>query len=447
MIRFQIQTIYFPFCRMVSTQTPIEAEHLTGMRLSTILICFLMNMLDGMNVMVISYTSATISATWNVAAPSLGIVFSAGLLGMAIGGIGLSPLADRIGRRSLILVCALLMGMSMILTMFVTDVMMLSVVRLITGVGIGGMLASTATLASEYAPKNRKDFWVSLVMGGYPIGAVLSGLATAEIIAKYDWQHVFLFAGLTTLATIPLIWFFQLESLDFILKVQPGNALHRANKILQRLGKKTLLVLEPPMGVIKHSASVQALFDPIRRASTLLLWTGLFMAFATLYFLTSWIPKLAADAGLSIQLAIYAGTLFNLGAFFGIATQGYLSGRFGLRRTICAFLILTSVIMFVFGLATGSDWLLVLFTLIGFGIQGGFVGLYAIAARLYPTEIRATGVGWGIGMGRAGGIAGPLVGGVLIGAGFTMVASFIVFAFPLIIGGIATISIKSKEVS
>ena len=148
-----------------------------------------------------------------------------------------------------------------------------------------------------------------------------------------------------------------------------------------------------------------------------------------------------------MELAIYAGTVFNMGAFIGIVIQGYFSSKYGLKRTIGVFLILTAVLMAVFGLFKGSSWLLVIFGLMGFGIQGGFVGLYAVAARMYPTEFRTTGVGWAIGSGRLGGIIGPLLGGVLIGMGLSMTTNFLIFSVPTVIAGVITMYISSKRVS
>ncbi|WP_018619974.1 MFS transporter [Spirosoma luteum] len=427
--------------------SPVESTRLTPLQYAVVSICFLMNMLDGMDVMVISYTATSIGAEWGVAAPQFGIVFSAGLLGMAIGGMGLSPIADRIGRRAMIISCAGIMGVSIAATSLVQSVEMLGFMRLISGLGIGGMLASTATITAEYAPKKTKDFWVSLVVAGYPVGAVLSGLVSASIIAESGWRAVFLVAGCITLLTLPFVLILLSESLDFLLKAQPANALFRANRILRQLKQPTMTVL--PVLVDDHQAksSINKLLSSAQRIPTFWLWTALFMVFATLYFLTSWIPKLASNTGLSLELAIYSGTIFNVGAFVGILTQGYLSSRFGLRRTICGFLIGTAALMAGFGFVSGSFWTLVILGLIGFGVQGGFVGMYAVAARLYPTQIRATGVGWAMGLGRVGAIVGPLVGGVLIGSGFSMSLSFLCFAAPVLISGIATLLISSTDVS
>ena len=316
----------------------------------------------------------------------------------------------------MILICNLIMGLSVLATSWVNSVEVLTFFRVISGIGIGGMLASTATLTAENAPVRMKDFWVSFVMSGYPIGAVISGLIAANIIPDYGWKMMFQVAGITTFITLPIVFLFLKESSEFLNK-----------------------------SVLKKSPAVGELLIDKYKKSTLMLWISIFMAFASLYFLTTWIPKLASVTGLSAELAIYAGAVFNLGAFCGIISQGYFSEKFGLQKTIFSYLILTALLMLIFGFFKGSMLVLILFGLIGFGIQGGFVGMYSLAARLYPTEIRATGVGWAVGAGRIGAIFGPILGGFLIGAGFSMTTNFIIFAIPTLIGGITTLYISMKE--
>jgi MFS transporter, AAHS family, 4-hydroxybenzoate transporter len=416
------------------------------LQLSTILICFLMNMLDGMDVMVVSYAAPVIAKEWLISPQALGGVFSAGLFGMTIGTLFIAPRADIVGRRAIILLSALIMGTMVFATYFAQSIEQLFYFRFVSGLGIGSMLASTATLTAEYAPKKTKDFWVSFVMSGYPVGAVLSGLVAAQIIPAYGWRAMFQIAGISTLCTVPLIFFFLAESLDFLIKKRPNGALKKINILLTKINQPQLAELPPLSMETIEKPSVSALLVPQRRSSTLQLWLALFMAFASLYFLTTWIPKLASSAGLSTELAIYAGTVFNLGAFMGIITQGYLSSQFGLRRTIFGFLAITAALMVIFGFFKGSILVLILFGLIGFGVQGGFVGLYAVAARFYPTEIRSTGVGFAMSAGRIGGIVGPLLGGILVGAGLSMTANFIVFAIPTLLAGVATFMIQSKEI-
>jgi MFS transporter, AAHS family, 4-hydroxybenzoate transporter len=195
----------------------------------------------------------------------------------------------------------------------------------------------------------------------------------------------------------------------------------------------------------KNKTSLNALFGQGLKKSTFMLWLSFFLSFTALYYLTSWIPKLATNAGLSVKLSIYAGLVFNAGAFLGIITQGALSAKWGLHKVIFFFLIGTGIVMTVFGLFAGSAWVLILFGFIGFGIQGGFIGLYAVAASIYPTEIRSTGIGWAIGFGRLGAIIGPLLGGLLMGAGLSMSQNFIIFSVPVFLAGIMTLFISAHK--
>lgn len=419
---------------------------ISSLQYATIFVCFVMNILDGMDVLVISYCAPAIAQSWNVSAETLGIVFSAGLAGMATGALFLAPFADQIGRKKMILLSAILMGVSIFLTAYAESVKTLIVLRFLSGIGIGSMLASTAALIAEYTPNRSRDFWVSTVIAGYPVGAVLSGLVAARIVPESGWELMFKIAGIASFVTLPLIFFFLTESVEFYLKKQPREALAKVNAILRKAGRPSLEKL-PAIQPKSAGIPVGDLLSTNYRKPTLQLWMALFLAFGSLYFLTSWIPKLASNAGLSMSLAIYAGTVFNAGAFVGILTQGFFSTRFGLKKTIGLFFIATAVLMAIFRLFLGSDLLLLIFGLLGFGIQGGFVGLYAVAARMYPTEFRTTGVGWAIGAGRLGGVIGPAAGGLLVGLGFTMATNFLIFAVPTLLAGVVTMLISSKEVS
>ena len=430
----------------LSVKTLIDEGKLTPLQIGTILVCWFMNMLDGMDVLVISYTAPAISKAWEIGPEALGVVFSAGLLGMTLGTLLIAPYADKIGRKNMILLSAILMGFGIYLTAFAADINMLMIYRFISGIGIGCMLASTAALTAEYTPNKTRDFWVSFVVSGYPVGAVLSGLVAARVIPNDGWEQMFRYAGYASLTAIPLVILFLSESIDFYLKMQPANALLKVNKIIAKIGGNGLTEL--PQKPDRQSAiPVGKLLKGKYKKPTIELWIALFMAFAALYFMTSWIPKLATEAGLSMELAIYAGTVFNVGAFFGIVTQGYFSSKYGLKKTIGVILALTAVLMASFGLFVGSDLILFVFGMLGFGIQGGFVGLYAFAARMYPSEFKTTGIGWSMGSGRMGAIFGPMLAGVFLGMGLSIGANFMIFAIPALIAGIMTWINSSEDVS
>ncbi len=423
----------------------IDGAAISPLQIGIFAICFLMNALDGMDVLVIAYAAPLLAEEWSIAPAALGVVFSAGLVGMTSGAMFIAPYADRIGRRAMILISIVLTGGGVLATAEADTVNTLMVLRFISGLGIGAMLASVATMAAEFAPDRQRNFILSTVLAGYPIGATLFGLVAADVIPALGWRALFVAAGLTTLATLPLVWFLLPESLTYLIRTQPANALEKVNRIISRMGHAALAELPPARHAVE-SRNVRGLFTDGMALSTTLLWLAFFMNFAALYFLLSWIPKLASAAGLALDLAIYAGAVFNLGAVFGIATSGYVSQKIGLRKTIAGFLLLAAVVMSVFSLARGSAAVLVLFGLIGFLIQGGFVGLYAIAARLYHTEIRTTGVGWAIGAGHTGAIVGPLSGGFLVAFGLSIGANFRWYAISLVLAAIFTLMIRSTRV-
>lgn len=432
---------------MTDIRSLIDNSTVTSTQVGVLIICVLMNMLDGMDVMVISYSGPTIQTEWGIDAQSLGIVFSLALLGMALGAAFLSSKADVIGRRNMIITSIIVMGGGVILTSLTQSVWQLGLMRFISGLGIGAMLASTVTLAAEYAPERQKNFFVSIVLTGYPIGATLSGLVAAQIIPAYGWRAMFVTAGAATLITLPLAIYLLMESLDWLIKKQPQNALEKLNLILNRMKHASLAQLPDKPHEAQSSPGVSSLFKHDRGEATSKLWVAFFMGFATLYFLTTWIPNLASNTGLSVKLAIYAGTVFNLGAIFGNLFMGYISQVIGLRRSTVLFYIGTGILMAAFGFISGNWIILITFGLIGFGSQGGLIGLYAIGARLYPTEVRNTGIGWAIGAGRTGAIISPTIGGTLVNAGLTLASSFLIFVAPLVAACAAIGLIRSKEIN
>ena len=397
-----------------------------------------------MDVLVISYTAPVIASSWDISFKALGVVFSSGVLGMAIGALLLAPYADKIGRKKIILISTIIISIGILLTGFSANIYHLIFLRFLSGIGIGTMLASTVSLVSEYTPNRSRDFWVSFILAGYPIGAILAGYLSNYILKYYSWEVVYIIFGIISIFFIPIIYFFLLESVDFLLKNQPKNALSRVNLILKKLDFSKIDHL-PNKVNLASKIPVNSLFQSKYIDSTIKLWMAFFLSFACLYFLISWIPKMVTELGLSLQLGIYSGTVFNIGAFFGIVTQGYFSSKFGLKKIISIFLIVTCVIMTQIQHFFGSDWMLLIFGVLGFTIQGGFVGLYSVAARIYPTEFRTTGVGWGIGAGRLGAVLGPLVAGVLIGSGIGISMNFIIFSIPALIAALITYMISVTD--
>ena len=439
----------------MNIQRLIEDRPMSGTQILIILTCFTLNMLDGMDVLVASYVAPRIIEEWEVSSQTFGMVFSAALIGMATGAMFISPYTDLIGRRYMVLCSVIIVSIGMLLTTFANTIPQLIVMRLFTGLGIGSMLASLTSLVSEYSSNKHRNLSIGFVLGGYPIGATLTGLLAAWLIPEFGWRSMFLAGGVISTLLLPVVIFALPESLEFLLKKQPKKALMKINTILakmniEKLDKLPDLKNEEGQPIQKDSMfrNILTLLSPQMRYSTLMLWTAFFLAFFTLYFLVSWIPKIAEDTGLSVEQGSYAGAVFNFGSFFGIVFLGYISNLFGLRKVILIFMLLSAVLMVFFGLYdfTVIMFMLILFV-IGFFVQGGFVGLYSVSARLYPMEIRTTGIGWGIGLGRFGAIISPALGGMAIGLELPVIVIFTLFAIPFVISGIAQYMIRSENIS
>ncbi len=367
-------------------------------------LCFAINMVDGMDVVIMSYIAPALAKDWGVAPEALGIVFSAGLLGMAIGGIFIAPLADKYGRRLIILMALALMSNGMIICGLVSTIGMLLAARICVGMGIGTVLAAMAALASEAAPQGRQDMAVGIVQAGYPFAAVFTGVTTAQLLPVCGWQFLLLAAGLATTVMLPVTF--------FVLADSPRVTAVAANA--------------PQL--------MTSLLGPELRRKTLLLWTAVFTGLMVLYFVVSWIPKLSIEAGLSETNGIYAGALYNFGAFGGTVMMSLLSARISLSRLVPTLLVLAGVAMMIFGsLSMSVPVTLLVAFLIGVTLQGGYNGMWPLAASLYPPERRATGIGWAVAIGRGGAVIGPLIGGYLIAAKVPLPMLFGVYCVPLLI--------------
>jgi MFS family permease len=383
--------------------TGTAPAHWTRRGIAIVALCFVINMADGIDVTILSFIAPRIQSDWGIGADVMGTLFSAGLLGMAIGGMFVAPLADRLGRRRIILAALGLMSVGMIASGFVTSVAELFALRVLVGMGIGTALAAMAALAAESAPDRHRNLAVGLVQAGYPFAAVFTGLIVARLLPVHGWHVLLASAGGITVILFPLAW-------NILTDEVPGR-----DEVGARQG-----------GVLQ-------LFSSELRSRTLALWGAVFFGLMVLYFIVSWIPKLSIEAGLSETNGIYAGALYNLGAFLGTVAMSVLAVRVPLGRLVPTMLACAAAAMLWFGSVSMS----VAATmgtafLIGVLLQGGYNGVWPLAAGTYPARVRATGIGWAIGIGRSGAIVGPWIGGQLMAAKVSLPVLFGAYCVPLL---------------
>ncbi len=382
-----------------------------------------LNALDGFDVLAVTFAAPGMAKAWHIGPAQLGAALSSGLVGMVLGSLLLAPLGDRFGRRPLIIGCLVLMAVGMALTATAPYLIWLCVWRVFTGLGIGAMVAAINAVAAEFANERRRDFCVAAMTVGYPIGGLVGGFAVADVIGTYGWQSVFVIGGVVTAAFLPLVWFGLPESIDFLARQDTPAARARIATMLARFGHPPATIApdpEPPRVPVVASGSYAALLGPLYRRMTVILVVVYFLHILTFYFFSGWLPKLMSDLGYTTPDAIRTSSLMSLGGILGGVALGWAAPRFGLIRMLIIAMIGTSITFILFGLAVGLVAMQVAAFLAGICIFGGIVGLYALLARSFPPELRVTGTGLTIGVGRGGAVLGPLLGGFLIAAGLNI---------------------------
>jgi benzoate transport len=399
-------------------RTIIRTEPMGQFQIVAVLICIALNALDGFDVLAVSFAAPGISREWALGPGALGIVISTGLVGMAVGSLVLAPMADMVGRRLAILGCLVGMASGMLLSATVGDVYMLALWRVVTGLGIGGMLAAINAMAAEYANDRNRAFAVSVMTIGYPIGGVLGGKVAAILLGHYDWRAVFIFGGIVTAALLPIVALRLPESIEFLALKRPVGALARINAILTRMGHRAVSALPAPMA--HEQGSVLDIFSPRLLPRTLSVAGAYFLHILTFYYILGWVPKIVTSLGFTAQQGTEVSVWTNLGGIIGGTLFGWMTHRFGLKPLAILAMLATAAALVLFGRTAPDLFMLkAMATLLGFFLFAGVVGLYSVLAKVYPTRLRATGTGFSIGVGRVGGVLGPAIGGWLIATGFS----------------------------
>ncbi len=399
------------------TQT-LDQARLSRLQIAALAVTVGLNALDGFDVLSISFASPGIVKEWGVDRAALGLVLSMELIGMALGSVFLGGVADRIGRRPTVLGCLVAMVIGMAGATFAHDILTLSAWRILTGLGIGGMLAATNALAAEFSNARWKSLTQSLMVIGYPLGAVIGGSIAAVMLREWGWRSVFYFGAAATTLFIPLVLAFLPESPAFLMERQPKQALEKLNRLLKRMGHEVLAALPEKAAAPVASAPGLGLFSPSLRATTLLITAAYCAHIAAFYFILKWIPKIVVDMGFAASQAAGVLVWANVGGAIGGACYGLLARWVGVRRLTIVVMVLSLVMLTVFGRGqTDLQGLSLVSAATGFFTNSGVVGLYLIFAQAFPTRLRASGTGFAIGIGRGGSVMAPIIAGFLFQAG------------------------------
>ncbi|WP_018431847.1 MFS transporter [Paraburkholderia atlantica] len=422
-----------PAANVIEVERVLAETHRPTFQAMLLALCGLCLLIDGFDAQAMGYVAPSVIAEWHVAKTALGPVFSASLFGMLLGALGLSVLADRIGRRPVLIGATFFFSLSMLATPFVATIPALIALRFITGLGLGCIMPNAMALVGEFSTPAHRVKRMMLVSCGFTLGAAVGGFVSAALIPAYGWRAVFWVGG-----AVPLLLAFAMlatlpESLQFlVLKGRSERAMSWLAKFdpALRIDANTRLVVSEKRS---DGAPVAELFRAGRTPVTLILWAISFMNLIVLYFLSNWLPTVMRDAGYTPGTAVIVGTVLQTGGVIGTLLLGWFIGRMGFVRVLFGcFAVATVAVATIGAVAHVLPWLLIVVFAGGFCVVGGQPAVNALAGHFYPTALRSTGIGWSLGIGRIGSVIGPLVGGQLIALNWSNAALFHAAAVPVL---------------
>ncbi|SPA42220.1 4-hydroxybenzoate transporter PcaK [Cupriavidus taiwanensis] len=420
----------------------IDRQPLSAFQVTIVVLCFLIVAVDGFDTAAIGFIAPAIRAQWQLTPPQLAPLFGAGLGGLMAGAFLFGPLADRFGRKSVLVLSVLCFGAASLASAWSPDLWTLVLLRFVTGLGLGGAMPNAITLTSEFCPEQRRSFLVTTMFCGFTLGSALGGLASAGLIDAFGWRSVLVAGGvLPLLLAVALVWLLP-ESVRYL--VMTGKSRERIVATLQKIAPHedlrgaTFAVSEQRAA----SSPVRHLFRPELLRGTLLFWLTFFMSLLVIYLLSSWLPTLLRGTGHSLRTAALVTTMFQVGGTVGAIALGWLMDRFNPHHVLATSYALAALgIAAVGSVAAEPVAAGVAVFVAGFCVSGSQVGANALSASFYPTDCRATGVSWANGVGRIGSVVGSVGGATMLSMGLGMPALFAWIGVPALIAGLSMFSL------
>jgi MFS transporter, AAHS family, 4-hydroxybenzoate transporter len=433
--------------RAINVSDVIDTSAVGALQWRVFLLCAAVLFVDGFDVQGITYVAPAISQEWGLARGALGPTFSAGLFGVMLGAILLAPLADRVGRRRVIVYSCVAFGVGTLLTLWVESLTQLLVLRFFTGLGLGSALPNAIGLASEYTPHKRRATIVMFVGSGISLGAIGAGIAATQLVAPFGWRAVFFVGGLLPLLLAAALARFLPESVRFAAVLPNGQA--EAKRLLRKI--KPELGAENDVEIVSDDpeagkATVADLFKDGRGVPTLCLWVAFFMSLLNVYLAINWLPTSLNASGFTQTQASFMTTLYHVGGVIGTYAIGLLMHRLGAHRMVLVALLLAVIGFYTFATVTDmTQWpTTAILMLAGVGVIGAQVGVTALASMSYPVAMRATGLGWALGVGRVGSIVGPAIGGFVVATADDARLVYLGCIAPVVIGMLAVGMLKRR---
>ncbi|WP_244525394.1 aromatic acid/H+ symport family MFS transporter [Bacillus sp. 166amftsu] len=405
--------------------------------------CIFIIIVDGYDMFMLGAILPALMAEWGMDAVAAGKLGSYALFGMMIGAMFFGPLADRFGRKNVILICTIIFTVFTFISGFANAPSTFGFQRFVAGIGLGGVMPNLIALVTEYAPKKLRNTLVAIMFSGHAFGGILASLGALALLPLFGWRAVVWVAGVPLLV-LPFLYKVLPESYSYYVK---ENKKDRLISTLHKISPKDQFSKKDEffMNVTDNTdTSIKKLFTEKRALSTLMFWVAAFMCLLVMYGLSTWLPKIMQSSGYPVGSSLLFLITLNLGAVVGAIFGGKLADRFGSRKILITFFVLGFLSLTALSLRPNAVLLYVLLFIAGGTTTGTQINTNSYVSQFYPSGIRSTGVGWELGVGRIGGILGPTLGGFLLSSQLPLQFNFMAFAIPCIIGAIAIWLVQEK---
>lgn len=431
----------------VSNVSIMDAGPISGLQVRTLLLCCLVAVLDGNDTQIMGVGAPYIAAALHVPPSAMGWALSGSWLGAAAGALVFGRVADKFGRKPMLLAAVFLFSVFTSLTPLASTLTELTAYRILTGIGLGGATPCFIALASEYAPARLRGSLVSAVWAAFPLGLLVGGLSNGWMLTKYEWPIIFYVGGVASLLLVVVLAGLLPESLAFLL-IRERDSL-RTRRILAQVapGYVPTQPVTVPSSASTGGSGLSQLTASGRLLATLCIWVILFACFGTTASM-SWIPTILLQHGVSGPAAAVAVSSLGLGALLGMVVAGRIVDLYGAARGLVVPMIIGAGATAAAGFWPASPTVTAIFVglvgaLVGMGASGGI----ALTALVYPIEIRSTGAGWGMGLGRLGQFAVPAIFAVMLGAHWATGTIFLLLAILPLIGALAALFVQRRHVA
>lgn len=433
----------------------IDHAKLKGIHWRVILLSALIIIFDGYDLVIYGVALPKLMQEWAIDPMTAGFLGSLALFGMMFGAIIFGSLSDKLekygfSRKKLIAVCIIIFSGFTVLCGLASSPQEFGIFRFIAGLGLGGVMPNVISLMTEYAPKKLRSTLVSLMFSGYAVGGMCSALLGIWLVPQFGWKIMFLIAGIP-LVLLPVIWKLLPESIDYLVR---QNKQEQALKILKQIDPQLKVQNNTHIRLHQENQNqskspIKDLFSEKRGVTTVLFWTSVFMALVLVYALGNWLPKLMIEAGYDLSTSLVFLFALNIGGMLGAIFGGFFADKFSLAKVLCTLFISGALALFLLSYHLPIIILYFCIAVAGAASIGGQILLLAYMSQYYSSNIRATGLGMALGIGRLGAILGPILCGWLLSLNLPVQYNFIALTIPCIVAVISVCAIyfRNKKVN